>query len=132
MSAPSTALRRPTPTPEASIVVVEPTSVPTVSASQVSYVTHWKRAAARLRRWLSPTTLRPSTVTSPGPRPAKHTAADQGVRRRAPSCQRAGGPAGVTAVTTSAPPPPRQWEGPPAPRAPNGTPARVGPPTPTP
>ena len=59
------------------------------SGSQRRAAQHWNSAPSRVRRWLRPTTLRPPTVTSPGPSPAKHTHGDHGVRCIAPSCQRA-------------------------------------------
>ena len=37
------------------------------------------RAQSRVRRWLMPTALCPATVTSPAPRPSKHTRRDHGV-----------------------------------------------------
>jgi hypothetical protein len=58
---------------------------------------HWKRAPPRVRRWAMPTTFDPSTVTSPGPRPAKHTSRDHGDARNGPSCASASTPRSVSA-----------------------------------
>ena len=76
---PSLAGGRPVP---AAASASEPGAVP-VEAEQVDerapgptgvYAAHWNRAAVRVRRWLMPTTLRPSgVVTSPAPTAAKHT-----------------------------------------------------------
>ena len=49
---------------------------------------HWKRAAARVRRWLIPTSLASPCTTSPGPTPSKQTRSDQGVRTIPPRCTR--------------------------------------------
>ena len=46
----------------------------------------WKRAPARERRCEIPRIFLPPQVSSPGPRPAKHTRSDQRVRTERPAC----------------------------------------------
>ena len=45
----------------------------------------WNQAPCRSRRWASPTTLRPSTVTSPAPTPPKQTSDDHRVHAPGPA-----------------------------------------------
>ena len=79
--------------------------------SHVTRAAHWNSAPARVRRWLMPTTLAPPTVTSPGPRPAKHTSADHALGRGRPVVhRRPQRPA--TASQGPRPRPPQPGEGP--------------------
>jgi len=50
------------------------------------YQQHCRRAAARVRRWLIPTSLRPSSRTSPGPKPSKQISDDHGVDTMPEAC----------------------------------------------
>ena len=66
------------------------------------YSVPWIRTPLRVRRWLNPTSLRPSSNTSPGPSPAKQTRSDHGVVTIDP---RVHGQLAVARRTAQRPPP---------------------------